>query len=133
MGDAGSTWLGFALSSLAVHACWLRPGTCAAWAVLPALFVADATLCLVRRAIRREDLATGHRAHAYQNLARMARSHATVVLLFAACNAGILAAAAAALHSPALGPAIVAGVYAIAVAAMALARSGVHGVAETRA
>jgi Fuc2NAc and GlcNAc transferase len=130
MGDAGSTWLGFALSSLAVHACLLEPGTCAAWAILPALFVADATLCLVRRAIRREDLATGHRAHAYQNLARMTGSHGKVVLLFSACNALLLLAAAAALSRPGLAGTIAAGTYAVAGAAMAMARSGVHGIAE---
>ncbi|MBM4100565.1 MAG: glycosyl transferase [Planctomycetes bacterium] len=132
MGDAGSTWLGFTMSALALHACWLRPGTWAAWAVLPALFVSDATLCLMRRAIRREDLATGHRAHAYQNLARLTGSHGAVVLLFAACNTALLVAAGAALHNPGLGGPIAAVTYAIAGSAMALARSGVHGIADPR-
>jgi Fuc2NAc and GlcNAc transferase len=131
MGDVGSTWLGFVLSSLALHACASRPETWSLWAILPALFVADATVCVVRRALRRENLTSGHRAHAYQNLSRLARSHAKAVMAFAAGNALLLAAAAAALDDPATALPTVFATYALATGAMVLGKSGVHGVAET--
>lgn len=130
MGDVGSTWLGFALSSLALHACASRPETWPIWAMLPALFVADATVCVVRRALRRENLATGHRAHAYQNLSRLLGSHPMVVLAFALGNAGILVATVVAVRDAGAALPVVLASYGLAAGAMLLGRSGVHGVAD---
>lgn len=130
MGDVGSTWLGFALSSLALHACASRPETWPIWAMLPALFVADATICVVRRALRRENLASGHRAHAYQNLSRLLGSHPKVVLAFALGNAALLVAAVVAVRDAGAALPVVLGSYGLAAGAMLLGRSGVHGVAD---
>jgi Fuc2NAc and GlcNAc transferase len=131
MGDTGSTWLGFVLSSLALHATVEAPHTWPVWLILPAIFVADATVCVVRRALRRERLAEAHRAHAYQNLARAVGSHGTVVLALAGGNACLLWAAIAALRDPDRAVAIVAAVVTATVAVMVAGRSGVHGVAES--
>lgn len=131
MGDTGSTWLGFVLSSLALHATVEAPHTWPVWLILPAIFVADATVCVVRRALRRERLAEAHRAHAYQNLARAVGSHGTVVLALAGGNACLLWAAIAALRDPDRAVAIVAAVATATVAVMVAGRSGVHGVAES--
>ncbi|MDP9196886.1 MAG: glycosyltransferase family 4 protein [Pseudomonadota bacterium] len=69
MGDAGATFLGMMFGLLLVVAVNAR--TLSAWACLIPLgvFVVDATVTLVRRALRRENLATAHRTHAFQRLA----------------------------------------------------------------
>lgn len=70
MGDVGSTWLAFmvfALALLSVHAGWL---SYAAWLVLAAVFVTDATVTLLTRMLRGERWYEAHRSHAYQRLSR---------------------------------------------------------------
>jgi Fuc2NAc and GlcNAc transferase len=86
MGDAGSTYLGFMLAYAAyasIAAGWLSLWQ---WLILGALFVADATITLVRRLLRREALFKAHRLHAYQHLSRRWGNHRPVTLLFAAVN-----------------------------------------------
>ncbi len=129
MGDTGSTWLGFVVAAFALHASVQLPDLWSIWMILPALFVVDATVCVVRRASRGENVMLGHRAHAYQNLSRMLGSHGKVVLLFAAANAALLIAAIHAAHHDA-APMVVVSAYAVTAVAMVAGRSGVHGVAE---
>lgn len=131
MGDTGSTWLGFVLACSALRATVERPMLWSIWAILPALFVADATVCLVRRAARGEALAAAHRSHAYQNLARITGSHSKVVATAAIGNALLLAAAAVATEVPTSSVAVVAVSYAVSVYAVIRGRSGVPGVAES--
>lgn len=70
MGDAGSTFLGFVIVAMAMtslHAGWL---TLPQWLILSALFASDATVTLIIRYLRGENIAEAHRSHAYQRLAR---------------------------------------------------------------
>ncbi len=70
MGDVGSTWLAFvifALALLSIQSGWL---SYAAWAILAALFVSDATVTLLTRMARGERWYEAHRSHAYQRLSR---------------------------------------------------------------
>lgn len=130
MGDVGSTWLGFTLAALAIQDSVRLPGLLSAWMILPALFVADATVCVIRRALRGENVMAGHRAHAYQNLSRRFGSHGRVVLLFLACNLCLLPAVWLSVARPEWRWALFVLVYAVAVGGAAFARSGVHGVAD---
>lgn len=130
MGDAGSTWLGFCLAALAIQDSVRKPGLLSAWLILPSLFVADATVCVIRRALRRENIMAGHRAHAYQNLSRKLGSHAMVVLIFLVANCCIAPAAWFAMTRPDARWETFALVYLVVVAAVIGARSGVHGVAD---
>lgn len=133
MGDAGSTWIGFAYASIAATECALHPELAPAWLLLPALFVADATVCVVRRASRRERLSSGHRAHAYQNLHRRLGGPTHVVFLFAMCNGVVGAAAWLCVACQQSGWATLAIVYTLTSAAAVALRSGVHGVHDPNA
>lgn len=91
MGDVGSTWLAFmvfALALLSVQSGWL---SYAAWLVLAAVFVTDATVTLITRMLRGERWYEAHRSHAYQRLSRRWQGdrkvgHRSVTLLVAAVN-----------------------------------------------
>lgn len=81
MGDMGSTYLAFmifALALLSVHEDWL---TYPVWLVLGAVFVADASVTLLRRMLAGERWFEAHRSHAYQRLSRRWGSHRRVTLL----------------------------------------------------
>lgn len=130
MGDGGSTWLGFSLAALAIQDAVRLPGLLSAWLILPALFVADATVCVLRRAYRGENVMQAHRAHAYQNLSRNLRSHGKVVLIFLGVNLLFVPAVYVALEMPAYRWIATLAAYAVAVALAVAARSGVHGVGE---
>jgi Fuc2NAc and GlcNAc transferase len=86
MGDAGSTYLGFAIAVLAlitIAGGWL---TLPQWVILVAAFVADATVTLVRRLLLGERVFEAHRRHAYQVLSRRWSSHRKVTLSFIGIN-----------------------------------------------
>ena len=91
MGDVGSTWLAFmvfTLALLSVQSGWL---SYAAWLVLAAVFVTDATVTLITRMLRGERWYEAHRSHAYQRLSRRWQGdrkvgHRSVTLLVAAVN-----------------------------------------------
>ena len=91
MGDVGSTWLAFmifALALVSVQAGWLNY---AAWLVLAAVFVTDATVTLLTRMTRGEHWHEAHRSHAYQRLSRRwpgdrKVGHRAVTLTVAAIN-----------------------------------------------
>lgn len=86
MGDAGSGFLGFMLAAISVLAIPAAEGNLAAVLILPALFLADSTVTLIRRALRGEPVHHAHRLHAYQHLARRWNSHACVTLASIAVN-----------------------------------------------
>lgn len=125
MGDAGSTYLGFMLAYAAyasIAAGWLSLWQ---WLLLGALFIADATITLVRRLLRRERVFEAHRLHAYQHLSRRWGRHRPVTLLFLAVNVVLLlplACAAGAL--PNHGPLIAALGYLPVVAGLLWAGAG---------
>lgn len=105
MGDAGSTYLGFIIAILALLTItwgWL---TLWQWAILGAPFVCDASVTLLRRALRREPITQAHRRHAYQALARRWHSHRRVTLLLIAIDLGwVLPLAFAAGRQQGFGP-----------------------------
>lgn len=81
MGDMGSTYLAFmifALALLSVRDGWL---TYPVWLALGAVFVADASLTLIRRMLAGERWFEAHCSHAYQRLSRRWGSHGRVTLL----------------------------------------------------
>lgn len=67
LGDGGSYWIGAFIAVLAIVAVERGAVSLAIAVLLPAPFVADATVCLVRRALRRESVWKAHRMHAYQH------------------------------------------------------------------
>jgi Fuc2NAc and GlcNAc transferase len=81
MGDVGSGFIGFVIAVLAVAAARTDPVALWVWVVLGGLFIADATVTLLRRLARREAVHQAHRSHAYQHLSRR-WGHRTVTLLF---------------------------------------------------
>ncbi len=92
LGDVGSVPLGFLLGwlllSLAARGHW------AAALILPLYYLADATLTLMRRALRGERVWRAHREHYYQRAVQRGLSHAAVVRAVLAANV-VLAALAA--------------------------------------
>lgn len=94
LGDAGSIPLGFLAGGLGLIG--VVKGQWPWW--FPILvfspFVADATVTLLRRMLRREKFWSAHRAHYYQRLARMGWSHRRLALveyaLMAACGISAL-------------------------------------------
>jgi UDP-GlcNAc:undecaprenyl-phosphate/decaprenyl-phosphate GlcNAc-1-phosphate transferase len=96
MGDAGSIPLGFAAAAVGilgwrVYALW--PWWFPALVFSP--FAVDATVTLLRRAVRRQPVWRAHRDHYYQRLVRMGWSHRRTALaeyaLMLACAAAALA------------------------------------------
>jgi Fuc2NAc and GlcNAc transferase len=75
MGDVGSGYLGYVIGVLAVAAARDNPAALWIWLILGGVFFVDATVTLIRRALRRERLYEAHRSHAYQRFARRWQSH----------------------------------------------------------
>jgi len=90
MGDVGSGYLGYVISVMAVAAARDNPAAVWIWLILGGVFFVDATVTLLRRAIRRERLHEAHRCHAYQRLARQWGSHRRVTITVILLNLGWL-------------------------------------------
>lgn len=92
LGDVGSTGLGFLLGwvllSLAAEGFWH------AALILPAYYLADATLTLLKRAFRREKIWRAHRSHFYQRAVQAGASHGMVSTGVAAANLLLIGCAA---------------------------------------
>jgi Fuc2NAc and GlcNAc transferase len=86
MGDAGSGFLGITLGILSLHAGAIAPPLLWSWLILLGVFVADATVTLLRRLLRGERVYEAHRSHAYQQAARHYGRHLPVTLAVAAVN-----------------------------------------------
>jgi UDP-GlcNAc:undecaprenyl-phosphate/decaprenyl-phosphate GlcNAc-1-phosphate transferase len=88
LGDVGAVPLGYLAA--AFGAAGVYEGWWAAW--FPVLvylaFIADATLTLVRRIVRRERLWEGHRGHYYQRLAQLGAGHHGTLAVYAVVMAG---------------------------------------------
>ena len=90
LGDVGSVPLGFLIGAV------LLQTAADAWAaavILPAYYLADATLTLVNRALRGAPVWRAHREHAYQRALAGGVGHAGVVIRIAVLNAGLIALA----------------------------------------
>ena len=114
LGDSGSIPFGFVLGGLLILLA--AGGQLAAALILPAYYVADATITLVRRALAGEKVWQAHRKHFYQRAVQGGRSHDQVVRLIGLGNMGLIAAAALA----AAGDSILGSVLAVAIVAALL-------------
>ncbi len=81
LGDVGSIPLGYLLGWLLIQLGSDDFAGSSGWAaavILPGYFLADATITLVRRALRGRNVMQAHREHFYQRALDLGRSHATV-------------------------------------------------------
>lgn len=78
MGDVGSGFLGYVIAVLALSFTAKEQLPLWTWVVLHAVFIADATVTLVRRAWSGGKWFEAHRSHGYQRLSRRWASHARV-------------------------------------------------------
>jgi UDP-N-acetylmuramyl pentapeptide phosphotransferase/UDP-N-acetylglucosamine-1-phosphate transferase len=78
LGDTGSAPLGFMLGWLLIRLASM--GEWEAAIILPAYYLADATITLFKRLLRRERIWQAHREHYYQIAVQSGLSHATVTL-----------------------------------------------------
>jgi UDP-N-acetylmuramyl pentapeptide phosphotransferase/UDP-N-acetylglucosamine-1-phosphate transferase len=100
MGDVGSVPLGLLAGALG-----LQGWAIGAWPLwFPLLvfapFMCDATLTLIKRALRRERLWQAHRDHYYQRLVRMGFGHRGAALIEYAAMAGCAALALLVFREP---------------------------------
>ena len=94
MGDVGSVALGGLFAALSVVAMTRYDMPIIAFAILFIVFIADATLTLMRRIARGERFWQPHRSHYYQRAVQAGLSHSSV-----AAASGVLALVAAAVAS----------------------------------
>jgi len=107
LGDVGSVPLGFLIGWLLLTTA--AHGEAAAALVLPLYYLADATLTLLRRALRGERVWRPHREHFYQQAVRKGASHRRVALSVLVADGllvGLAAAAAWGWGTPAVAGAV---------------------------
>jgi UDP-GlcNAc:undecaprenyl-phosphate/decaprenyl-phosphate GlcNAc-1-phosphate transferase len=109
LGDVGSVPLGFLAAVFGIAGC--SEGWWPLW--FPVLvflpFIADASVTLARRALRRARVWQAHREHFYQRLVQLGWGHEGTLKLYAALMLGCAGSAVAALlRRPQLGPALLA-------------------------
>ncbi len=92
LGDSGSVPLGFLLGWLLLNLA--ARGEWAAAIILPAYYLADATITLIARAAAGEAVWKAHRRHFYQRALRGGASHSAVVLRIAVANLLLIVLAA---------------------------------------
>jgi UDP-N-acetylmuramyl pentapeptide phosphotransferase/UDP-N-acetylglucosamine-1-phosphate transferase len=119
MGDVGSVPIGFLAGWLLLAAA--ASGAWAAALILPAYYLADATITLARRAARLEPVWRAHRQHFYQR-AVAGRSHGAVAAAIGGLNLMLIGLAVTAGHAPLL--AVAAAAAATAVFLLVLSRLG---------
>ncbi len=78
LGDVGSGFIGFVVSSLAVVSERRHAVPLLVFAILFGVFILDATVTLLRRLGRGERWAEAHRSHAYQRAVQSSGGHARV-------------------------------------------------------
>lgn len=86
MGDAGSGFLGITIGILALQGARLSPLWLWSWTILLGVFVADATVTLLRRLKRGERLHEAHRSHGYQRAAIRIGRHRPVTVAVVGIN-----------------------------------------------
>ncbi|MEQ9609676.1 MAG: glycosyltransferase family 4 protein [Kiloniellaceae bacterium] len=117
LGDVGSVPLGYLLGGLLIVAA--AGGLWAAALILPLYYLADASITLAKRALRREKLWRAHREHFYQRAVQRGFSHAAVATRILLCNAVLVALAlVAVLAQPTLSPWIPVALASLAVIAL---------------
>ena len=88
LGDVGSIPLGFLLGGLLILSA--MKGAWPTALILPLYFLADATLTLFRRALKREPVWQAHRQHCYQQAVQSGKSHAAVSIAVALAGLGLI-------------------------------------------
>ncbi len=91
LGDVGSVTLGFVVGFLLLQLAHVD--YFAAALILPAYYLADSGVTLLRRIVRGEKFWQAHSTHFYQRAVRAGKSHATVVRRIALVNGGLVALA----------------------------------------
>jgi len=91
LGDSGSVPLGYLLGWLLLRLA--GEGLWAPALILPAYYLADATITLIRRGLRGEKVWQAHREHFYQRALRGGARHSRVVLLILMGDVGLVEAA----------------------------------------
>lgn len=86
MGDAGSGFLGLMLGVLSLQAGWVANRLFWSWVILLGVFIADATVTLIRRIANGEKFYEAHRSHAYQHAAVRRGAHAPVTVAVGIIN-----------------------------------------------
>lgn len=113
MGDAGSVPLGYLMGylllSLSAEGLWYLA------LILPAYPICDATVTLVKRALRKERLWEAHSEHYYQQAVRAGMAHHHVARRVLLLNGVLLLIAGTTIYEPALAPFAVGAAYLLAV------------------
>jgi len=86
MGDAGSIALGFAFGALMVGGVVMDVFQLPVALLVMMVFLADASLTLLMRVIRRERWYNPHRQHLYQRLIASGKTHGSVLLFYQLIN-----------------------------------------------
>jgi Fuc2NAc and GlcNAc transferase len=86
MGDVGSGFLGFVLGVIALITAHKGLLSIWFWLILFGVFIADASVTLLRRVVRGERWYEAHRSHAYQHASRRYRSHRVVTFAISTIN-----------------------------------------------
>jgi Fuc2NAc and GlcNAc transferase len=86
MGDAASGFLGFLFGCVTIAGAARDPRVLWPWVIVFGVFLVDSGLTLLVRLLRREAVFQAHSKHAYQNLARLYRSHWKVTAAVNALN-----------------------------------------------
>lgn len=102
MGDAGAIPLGFLAAALGIIGLSRGAWSLAVPLMLFAPFIADATVTLLRRFLRGENLAQAHRSHLYQRIIQAGWSHQGTALVAYAAMVVCAGAAVATLGQPEL-------------------------------
>ena len=88
LGDVGSVPLGFFMGYILLSL--VQAGHTAPAAILPAYYVVDATVTLLRRALQGKNILQPHSEHGYQRAVRAGWSHAQVVWCITGLNAVLI-------------------------------------------
>jgi len=86
MGDVGSSFIGYTLGVFALLSMHHGNMTVWTWFILLGVFVVDATLTLLVRALHGNIWYESHSSHAYQNAARYYKSHGKVTITVSMVN-----------------------------------------------
>lgn len=86
MGDVGSGFLGLVIGVLALGMERRYDVPALAWLTLGMVFMLDATVTLLRRALKGEQVYSAHRLHAYQRLVQAGWNHRGVALAVLGLN-----------------------------------------------
>ena len=90
MGDVGSLALGFAAAALLLYGAGSGAFSLPVALMVMAVFLADATLTLLVRVLKRERWYNAHRQHLYQRIIALGWTHGRVLLLYQAINLALV-------------------------------------------